>query len=92
MAGTLLLHCGIDLFVEGIYDSFGKYDCEWTACTYLCIQFSLYSLDLFTVDRPRVHWNMGDCVSHDTIWHGSCVSCRSRVCTLNIRYSICFVP
>jgi len=28
MAGTLLLHCGIDLFVEGIYDSFGKYDCE----------------------------------------------------------------
>mmetsp|Transcript_38565 Transcript_38565/g.82282 ORF Transcript_38565/g.82282 Transcript_38565/m.82282 type:complete len:928 (-) Transcript_38565:858-3641(-) len=26
MAGTLLLHCGIDLFLEGIYDSYGRYD------------------------------------------------------------------
>jgi len=26
MAGTLLLHCGIDLFMEGVYDSYGKYD------------------------------------------------------------------
>ena len=26
MAGTLLLHCGIDLFLEGVYDSYGKYD------------------------------------------------------------------
>lgn len=29
MAGTLLLHCGIDLFMEGVYDSIGKYDCEF---------------------------------------------------------------
>lgn len=28
MAGTLLLHCGIDLFLEGVYDSYGKYDCK----------------------------------------------------------------
>jgi hypothetical protein len=28
MAGTLLLHCGVDLFLEGVYDSFGKYDRE----------------------------------------------------------------
>ncbi|KAL7534147.1 hypothetical protein ACHAXR_007713 [Thalassiosira sp. AJA248-18] len=26
MAGTLLVHCGLDLFLEGIYDSYGKYD------------------------------------------------------------------
>ena len=26
MAGTLLLHCGIDLFVEGCIDSYGQYD------------------------------------------------------------------
>lgn len=26
MAGTLLLHCGIDLFLEGVSDSYGKYD------------------------------------------------------------------
>lgn len=26
MAGTLLLHCGIDLFLEGVHDSYGKYD------------------------------------------------------------------
>eukprot|EP00980_Cylindrotheca_fusiformis_P029213 scaffold22753_cov160-Cylindrotheca_fusiformis.AAC.5 len=26
MAGTLLLHIGIDLFLEGVYDSFGNYD------------------------------------------------------------------
>lgn len=26
MAGTLLLHCGVDLFVEGCYDSYGQYD------------------------------------------------------------------
>ena len=32
MAGTLLLHCGIDLFSEGCYDSYGKYDCELVAC------------------------------------------------------------
>lgn len=29
MAGTLLLHCGVDLFLEGVYDSFGKYDSEY---------------------------------------------------------------
>ena len=28
MAGTLLLHCGIDLFLEGVYDSYGQYDCK----------------------------------------------------------------
>lgn len=28
MAGTLLLHCGIDLFIEGVYDAYGKYDCK----------------------------------------------------------------
>jgi SulP family sulfate permease len=47
MAGTLLLHCGIDLFVEGIYDSFGKYDCEWTACTYYVFS-SLYFLLIYS--------------------------------------------
>jgi len=26
MAGTLLLHIGIDLFLEGIVDSYGSYD------------------------------------------------------------------
>ena len=26
MAGTLLFHCGIDLLLEGVSDSFGKYD------------------------------------------------------------------
>lgn len=26
MAGTLLLHVGIDLFLEGVWDSFGKFD------------------------------------------------------------------
>jgi len=26
MAGTLLLHIGIDLFLEGVYDSYGDYD------------------------------------------------------------------
>lgn len=26
MAGTLLLHVGLDLFLEGVYDSYGDYD------------------------------------------------------------------
>ncbi|EED93725.1 sulfate permease, partial [Thalassiosira pseudonana CCMP1335] len=26
MAGTLLLHCGVDLFLEGVRDSYGHYD------------------------------------------------------------------
>jgi sulfate permease, SulP family len=26
MAGTLLLHVGIDLFLEGVYDSFHRFD------------------------------------------------------------------
>ena len=26
MAGALLLHVGIDLFLEGVWDSFGKFD------------------------------------------------------------------
>lgn len=26
MAGTLLVHVGIDLFLEGVYDSWGKFD------------------------------------------------------------------
>ena len=27
MAGTLLVHVGIDLFLEGVYDTMGKF--EW---------------------------------------------------------------
>ena len=28
MAGTLLFHCGVDLFMEGVWESVGTYDCK----------------------------------------------------------------
>ena len=39
MAGTLLLHCGTDLFVEGVYDSVGK--CGCIMCIRLFVFFIL---------------------------------------------------
>lgn len=46
MAGTLLLHCGIDLFLEGVYDSFGKYDyLEYTGIWSITIIMTFFGME-----------------------------------------------
>lgn len=43
MAGTLLLHVGIDLFLEGVYDSYGKFDpLEYASIWTIVIVMTLY--------------------------------------------------
>jgi SulP family sulfate permease len=43
MAGTLLLHVGIDLFLEGVYDSFGKFDrLEYFGIWLITVVMTLY--------------------------------------------------
>jgi SulP family sulfate permease len=46
MAGTLLLHVGIDLFLEGVYDSFGKFDrLEYAGIWLITVVMTLYGMD-----------------------------------------------
>jgi SulP family sulfate permease len=46
MAGTLLLHCGMDLFIEGVYDSFGKYDIiEYTGILAIAFVMTLFGME-----------------------------------------------
>mmetsp|Transcript_46363 Transcript_46363/g.140419 ORF Transcript_46363/g.140419 Transcript_46363/m.140419 type:complete len:659 (-) Transcript_46363:267-2243(-) len=46
MAGTLLLHVGIDLFLEGVYDSFGKFDkLEYAGIWLIAVVMTMYGMD-----------------------------------------------
>ena len=46
MAGTLLLHVGIDLFLEGVYDSYGKFDLlEYSGIWLIAIIMTGYGMD-----------------------------------------------
>ena len=46
MAGTLLLHVGTDLFLEGVYDSYGKFDrLEYGGIWLIVIIMTLYGMD-----------------------------------------------
>jgi len=45
MAGTLLLHVGIDLFLEGVWDSYGKFDLlEYAGIWLIVIVMSIYGM------------------------------------------------
>ena len=45
MAGTLLLHIGIDLFLEGVYDSYGNYDqIEYAGIWVIAIVMTIYGM------------------------------------------------
>lgn len=46
MAGTLLFHVGADLFLEGVYDSFGKFDnLEYAGIWLITIVMTAYGMD-----------------------------------------------
>jgi len=46
MAGTLLLHVGIDLFLEGVWDSYGKFDLlEYAGIWLIVIVMSTYGME-----------------------------------------------
>jgi len=46
MAGTLLLHVGIDLFLEGVWDSYGKFDLlEYSGIWLIVIVMSFYGME-----------------------------------------------
>ena len=46
MAGTLLMHVGIDLFLEGVYDSRGKFDkLEYLGIWLIAIVMIVYGMD-----------------------------------------------
>lgn len=46
MAGTLLLHVGIDLFLEGVYDSIGKFDMlEYAGIWLITVVMTLYGME-----------------------------------------------
>jgi SulP family sulfate permease len=61
MAGTLLLHCGTDLLVEGVYDSIGK--CGCIMCIRLFVFFILpvlyspFDKTLSTLESGLLHWS-----------------------------------
>jgi SulP family sulfate permease len=42
MAGTLLLHIGIDLVLEGVYDSIGQYDVSENEASFVELQFIIW--------------------------------------------------
>jgi len=55
MAGTLLLHVGSDLFLEGVYDSYGKFDrLEYFGIWLIVIVMTLYGKlgSLLFTDTP----------------------------------------
>lgn len=46
MAGTLLLHVGIDLFLEGVYDTFGEFDdLEYAGICFIAIAMTSYGME-----------------------------------------------
>ena len=46
MAGTLLLHVGIDLFLEGVWDSYGTFDLlEYSGIWLIVIVMSVYGME-----------------------------------------------
>lgn len=46
MAGTLLLHVGIDLFLEGVWDSYGKFDLlEYSGIWLIVVVMSVYGME-----------------------------------------------
>jgi sulfate permease, SulP family len=46
MAGTLLLHVGIDLFLEGVYDSIGKFDyVEYSGIWLIVVVMSAFGME-----------------------------------------------
>jgi len=46
MAGALLLHVGIDLFLEGVWDSYGKFDLlEYAGIWLIVIVMSVYGME-----------------------------------------------
>lgn len=46
MAGTLLLHVGIDLFLEGVYDTFGKFErLEYAGIWLIAIVMTIYGMN-----------------------------------------------
>lgn len=46
MAGTLILHVGIDLFLEGVRDSYGKFDAlEYAGIWLIVVVMSIYGMD-----------------------------------------------
>lgn len=46
MAGTLLLHVGIDLFLEGVWESYGKFDLlEYSGIWLIVVVMSVYGME-----------------------------------------------
>jgi SulP family sulfate permease len=46
MAGTLLLHVGLDLFLEGVWDSYGKFDLlEYSGIWLIVVIMTLYGME-----------------------------------------------
>lgn len=46
MASTLLLHVGVDLFLEGVYDSIGKFDTlEYVGIWLICVVMTFLGMD-----------------------------------------------
>ena len=53
MAGTLLLHVGIDLFLEGIFDTWGKFErLEYIGTVIITIVMTIYGM--YYVNYSRV--------------------------------------
>lgn len=45
MAGTLLLHVGLDLFLEGVWDSYGSFDAlEYAGVWLIVVVMTLYGM------------------------------------------------
>jgi sulfate permease, SulP family len=46
MAGTLLLHVGVDLFLEGVWDSYGKFDLlEYSGILLIMVVMTAYGME-----------------------------------------------
>jgi len=73
MAGTLLLHVGMDLLLEGVYDCkyficiiFHKIQGNFFSC---CLLYFIYSTSIWKIRRFRIYGYLGNHACNVHIWH-----------------------
>ena len=70
MAGTLLVHVGIDLFLEGVYDTLGKFErLEYAGIWLIAIVMTFFGMDAAMIVGKRFECVESICLSFFAIGH-----------------------
>lgn len=88
MAGTLLLHIGIDLILEGVYDCKSSYTPLVLVVVPVDIKLMFHSFSPWQVWQSRICGHLAYYHCHDCLWYERCTYCWNHCGTFDVRCSV----